>query len=447
MNDIIITDGLPEAWTLANTDKLKLDDANLINLAVGELALLGASQGTTLRAQTLELKKMVSSIDYVNDVLSDLSSGWNGETASLGFPDGSIGFSTYGYYFNNELGSDTGIQSQMLSATATMGQLGVQYGGYDAYSYTLLSGLGSGSITSRKFLIRPPYTGSISTSSDGPISLSSVTLNPSFSSLPLLEGQIYDLKPPDQIPGIPSPVTRYVYISPGSGQPPALYKSTFNIGGFNVGPLNGIAIPSSATELNNWQLQAGNSSNPEGLSSAQISINNTSVLTSTTELSPRTNTPPSTSDAILLGIVDPSSVTYDMAQYKATGVNGTVVSYQPYPPANVSIIDSSVLIPANVGKVFQRGSDAPVIIYADNFGRVNSATVSETTKYISNVSVDQLVKWRSQYAEKIILITQRSSNQLVFVNNLAQKYQYAFDAATNVLKAFTAMLTNAANNV
>ena len=97
MSNITITDGLPQAWTLANSDKLKLDEANLINLAVGQLALLGASQGTTLRAQTLELKNLIDGVNKVNsqlDLLGSVNSqpsSWSGNSVDWGFPDASIG--------------------------------------------------------------------------------------------------------------------------------------------------------------------------------------------------------------------------------------------------------------------------------------------------------------------------------------------------------------------
>lgn len=448
MSDITITDGLPEAWTLANTDKLKLDEANLINLAVGQLALLGASQGLVLREQTGVLKELIGSVDTVNDVLTSLGSGWSGETTNLGFPADAIGFSRFGDYHNLISGEDsTTTQSKMLTATTKMEQLGVQFGGYDAYSYRLTRNLNNPT-EQVLALTRPPFKGTVSVTTNGPISLSNVTLDAEFRNIPLVSGQILILKLPDLIPGLPGGEAKYIYTSINS-QPPALYRSTLTPGGIFVGDLSGLAIPSSSAELNNWELQAANSSNPGGLSSAQLSINNTASLTSTLQLAPRTNSAPAESNAVLLGIVDTSTVNYDSARYKAAGTNGAV-AYQPYPPTVVPVFDSSVLIPANVGKVFQTKDlalNTTQIIYSDNFGNVKSAVVSETTKYIYNISSDELSKWRSQYAEKIIVITQRSSDQQLFVTNLAQKYQYAFDAATYVLKAFTTMLNSAANNI
>ncbi len=457
MSDITITNGLPDdaPWIFANTDTSNLDQTNLINLAVGKLALLGASQGQTLQTQTGVLKELVGSVGIVNDVLTSLGSGWGGETTNLGFPAESIGFTNFGVYvtfregFPRPIPPDT--YANMISATEKMNQLGVQFGGFDAYSYTLHGSFG-GAYLERLVLTRPPYVGTItSTASVGAVSLSTVMLGAKFANLPLADGQVLLLTGPDDAPTFPGfpnePKTfTYVYYS-GS-----LYRENFNFQGTRIGTLTGMAIPSTAAELSNWELQAKNTNNLGGVSSAQLSINNTASLTSTFELAPRTNTSPADSDAILLGIVDASSLSYDMARYKAIGSNNEVfLAYQPYPPTVVSALnDSSLLITANVGKVFEQkiGSNSrTAIITADNYGRISFMDVSETTKYVSKASSDEILKWRSQYAEKIIIITQRSSDQQLFVTNLAQKYQYAFDAATYVLKAFTSALSSTANNI
>jgi hypothetical protein len=62
-------------------------------------------------------------------------------------------------------------------------------------------------------------------------------------------------------------------------------------------------------------------------------------------------------------------------------------------------------------------------------------------------SDDTLRSIRSQYADKIVIATQRSSQQQLFINSILQKFNYHFDAATNVLKAFNDLSNRMAGNI
>jgi len=444
MSDITITNGLPadSPWTLANSDASKLDQANLINLAVGQLALLGASQGLTLEKQTGVLKELIGGVDTVNKQLDFLSTPdvWSETTPDFGYPDSGIGVE-----INPELLKNQNLLTQIIDATTKMHSLNVFPRANDGFTYVLnippIFGPASNlSMISKKTISATSLTGKL------PESLLPSEIKFDNPSIKYYEGQIINIRTsPTSTP------SQYVF----------LFQVFLKIDG--GGPLNltmsskaDFIIPKNSDELFSWELQASHKIsqqfNPSGLSSAQLAMKNTLDLVSDLKiLAPNT-----------LPIPDPlvdnyptNSVTmkidagtnYDMAEYTVSiTINKKEIIYGYYPPNKVKDIDLSLLIDGNENKIFQDEKGAINYVYRNSDGNLSFAGVKAKLFFFKPTS-DQIISWKSQYAEKIIVITQRSSDQQLFVNNLAQKYQYAFDAATYVLKAFTAMLTSAANNV
>lgn len=435
MSNITITNGLPadSPWTLANSDVAKLDEANLINLAVGQLALLGASQGQTLQVQTGVLKELIGGVDTVNKQLDFLSTtnAWAGIPQDLGFPAASIGWTVPSS--STLLLADLSLIDQMISAKKLMDSLNITYstttsfgsfGAKSAIVYKLnLDGITKDAV-SLDFM-----TGVVFGDTSIPFPLSNINLNTMFNNSTINQGQIF-------------------FLSDNSG---SLNWYVYNAGSVrkltaapNLLPSNSFVIPQSEAQLQSWQIQAPNNT---GISSVQAAIKSSASLSSAVEIAvntlPQTAPPtkPPPSNAITMKIDDFNG--YDMAQYsQQNGGN----FYALYPPQKISEFSPDLEIPANIGKIFQGGSLTRVIT-VNRSGKIYQINCSVLQKFFFKPSSDQIVSWKGQYAEKIIVITQRSSDQQLFVTNLAQKYQYAFDAATYVLKAFTAMLSSAANNV
>lgn len=434
MSDIIITNGLPadSPWILANTDTSRLDEANLINLAVGQLALLGASQGATLQIQTGKLKELVGSVDKVNaqlDLLSSVNStpsSWSGNPADIGFPPESIGWKVPAS--TSLTANDIALVDKMITATSKIFDTNSLYlNEFDVvkFKYSLnINGIDQFYVSS------PIIGGRFELFSPDPPTIDSVIISdPNFVG-PIENGQIFSFIRDTSGTG------SYVYLS---GNFLLISEPIENVSDYFV-------IPQSNNQLQNYQMLV--SGNSAGKKSVEIAIESSNLLKSTVELAPNTlpqtdpPTDPPPSNAINMAI-DPGTA-FDMAKY--TTENSTVL-YAAYPPMKVKVIDSSVLVAANVGKVVLTDNNVSEYIYTDKYRVIQSVKISTTEPFFYKPTNDQIINWKGQYAEKIIVITQRSSDQQLFVNNLAQKYQYAFDAATYVLKAFTTMLNSAANNI
>ena len=65
-------------------------------------------------------------------------------------------------------------------------------------------------------------------------------------------------------------------------------------------------------------------------------------------------------------------------------------------------------------------------------------------KDLTNLQKSEIL---SQYSDKVVRITQRSSEQTTYVNALTQRYNYFYEAATNILKAFTNLWSSLVSNM
>ncbi len=118
-----------------------------------------------------------------------------------------------------------------------------------------------------------------------------------------------------------------------------------------------------------------------------------------------------------------------------------------YPPVQKSPTDTTL----NVGTFVQDPSDTAKKIY------LITGKEGTTNKYVEVQSVgepfnlrltqDNIVSIRGQYTEKITQMTQRTTEQQLFLNSLLQKHNYQLDAATNVLKAFNDLNNRLSNLV
>lgn len=150
-------------------------------------------------------------------------------------------------------------------------------------------------------------------------------------------------------------------------------------------------------------------------------------------------------------VKDEIKFTPDTVQWKDTKFN--VTGFAPYPvrdltgqPINIAtgeFLVNPALVP---GTLIKR---------QDKYFRVDSVTVSSSSGGIpasyrgsfSEVTLldppfklkmtsDDVKDIRSQYSEKLVQATQRSSEQQLFVNSLIVKRNYYYDAVSNVLKSF-----------
>ena len=103
----------------------------------------------------------------------------------------------------------------------------------------------------------------------------------------------------------------------------------------------------------------------------------------------------------------------------------------------------------DVGKFFQ-DPKSDKIIYIDNIGVDGKAVfsvVSSKELIIAQMTDDIKKALRGEYAEKQILLTQRSTDQTAFVTSITQRYTTFSDMASNLLKTLINFYNELARNL
>ena len=147
---------------------------------------------------------------------------------------------------------------------------------------------------------------------------------------------------------------------------------------------------------------------------------------------------------------------YDMTEYTTDGIstpvgtlNAGVTMFGDYPPIQDANFGSRIITTADVGKFFQNAEGT--IFYVDRQGPGAQFVVREaaygTTPYIASMPDDLKKTIRGEYAEKQILLTQRSTDQTLFVTSITQRYTTFSDTATNLLKTLVNFYNDLARNL
>jgi hypothetical protein len=125
------------------------------------------------------------------------------------------------------------------------------------------------------------------------------------------------------------------------------------------------------------------------------------------------------------------------------------VIYGAYPPVSPANFDLTKLTKADAKKIFQ-SPDSNNIYYIANVsdtGVVDYRLVTAKEPFISKMTDDIEKTLRGEYAEKQILLTQRSTDQTLFVTSITQRYTTFSDMATNLLKTLVNFYNDLARNL
>jgi hypothetical protein len=147
---------------------------------------------------------------------------------------------------------------------------------------------------------------------------------------------------------------------------------------------------------------------------------------------------------------------YEMTEYITDGLStpiGTptpyVTMFGNYPPLQEPNFGSRIITTADVGKFFQNAGGT--IFYVDRQGPGGQFVVREAlgtpTPYIASMPDDLKKTLRGEYAEKQILLTQRGTDQTLFVTSITQRYTTFSDTATNLLKTLVNFYNDLARNL
>ncbi len=127
----------------------------------------------------------------------------------------------------------------------------------------------------------------------------------------------------------------------------------------------------------------------------------------------------------------------DTFQWKYRDTHFVGGGFASYPPLAKAPTDKSLTI----GNFVQDPSDSQKRIYLIT-GKVGTTNIfTEVEKvggpFVLQLTKDTIIDVRGQYTEKITVMTQRTTEQQLFINSIMQRYNLYFDAATNAFKALT----------
>lgn len=208
---------------------------------------------------------------------------------------------------------------------------------------------------------------------------------------------------------------------PTSASVETLYRNVFTGELRLVGPSNaniaftntqGFVVPANQNELNYWFGQSG---------SARLIATNTQLL----------------ADGVKMPIAP------DTFQWKYKDFTGG--GFGNYPPikglpSDVNLAVGSLVEDSNVGKIYfisGKLSGANTFVEVEKVG----------DPFVLRLSNENLLSIRGQYTERIAQMTQRTTEQQLFLNSLLQRFNLYFDAASNALKAFSDLNSKLSNSI
>ena len=448
MPNIVITEGLDTPWTLDKTESditaaTDLTSINLANQTVGTLAYTASQLFGSLKTEKSNLDNIVDAIELINEEIAvwpERIAKWDGLFTGLDNVDMNViplRDSRFGLYIATAIDvTETDLSKATLSPLSFNGQL-LTTAELDRNRKIIDS---VSILISTKPLLE---TQNFNNSRTG----AAILFPPEASPIGKASWSIFEAKIIEgTTPGTGGNSGDLVVYRDQSGNPTS-YEFVGN-GRLALTPdqVQLFFIPKDAAERDLMQAAA----NGTTLIEATNALINTTGLPSGVE-------PPVT----LLG---PSvekyydTARYEMTEYIRDGSsvipvpNSSVTMYGSYPPLQKPDLDLSKITAADVNKFYQRPGEDTIYFIAEvrMNGQVVVREASElfgTTKFISNMSDDVKKALRGEYAEKQILLTQRSTDQTLFVTSITQRYTTFSDMATNLLKTLVNFYNDLARNL
>lgn len=389
MTDIVITSGLEAPYTIPYTDPNK--EQSLRNLLIAKFAFLGSEAGVQLKNQTLEMQKIVDSVNYVSDILDKIKSPvvWSDKpNLTLNLND-QIGVSPIEYANGPKVDFD-----RFIEATKILKDSGLDFGLSTNYIFT------------RQI---------------GSLVFSQVLENTAIKKISnLTEAAALSVTYPNLIftfDAIDSPIAKY-FLYEGNTRLPISRPEPF-------------VIPQSNGELSIWEQYP---SILEAFNNTKNFLLNESVL-----YSPGGDNPDPTS------IINAKiNVNANMAMVKDL-MDGAI----PYAFKKISPTDKFTQDIHTVFTLTDDTNSPPTYYFSAGNGIVNELNPSSFSviPFIYKPTAEDVLSWRSQFAEKQVQLSQKSATLQNFLNEIIQIYNYTFEAATNLLRAFSSLLSDVSRNL
>ena len=437
MPNIIITEGLDTPWELANTepeitDATDLASINLANQVVGTLAYTASQLFGSLKTEKNNLDNTVDAIELINEEIAlwpERIAKWDGQPAVLDKVDPSMltkPLTIPVLPLANDI-TETDLSTATIdnSSSLTATQADIDKARKIRDSIVEL-------IAAKPLLdaqnLKYSRTGAA-------ILLPQGTLNSDKAAWFIYEPKLIE----GTTPGTSGSLGDLVVYRDQSGNPTS-YEFVGN-GRVTLTPdqVKLFFIPKDAAERDLMQTAAN----------GPTLIEATNALINTTGL-PSGVTPPVTT-------LGPSvEKYYDVAKY-TTVVPGYRPPFSPppetiygaYPPLSPATFDLTKLTKADEKNFQDPGSRNIyyIVEVGDTGGVIDYRFVRTKEPFISKMPDDVKKALRGEYAEKQILLTQRSTDQTLFVTSITQRYTTISDMATNLLKTLVNFYNDLARNL
>ena len=448
MPNIVITEGLEKPWELADTETnitatTNLEDLNLVNQTVGQLAYASSQLLTGLKTEKDNLDKIVDAIESITaeiELFPERIAKWSTPPQTV-ITDNSAGFA---YQYPVQV-----IASKAQSSIADLATISPKdFLGSSSleverqYVSTLLELINAKPLldaagvdyrfSPERYLVNAP----IDPSDPGSAFGTWVTVPTVREGLHPAQGWPGDLYVVRDLQGKPE---YYDFMHPESLSPnaPWIRIPASNVYSFHA--------PRDYNDLTKWR---------EVLQEYFL-FENTMTLANKTGL-PVGVTPPVTTLGVNLDKYC-DAARYVMKEFEQYG--GTrnlknpsdIIMYGSYPPVERNPLDLSKITTSDIDKFFQESGSKSVYYIVDvkTDGTV-VFRVGEATPYIKNaekLTEDVRKSLRGEYAEKQILLTQRSTDQTAFVTSITQRYTTFSDLASNLLKTLINFYNELARNL
>jgi hypothetical protein len=445
MPNIVITEGLDTPWELKDTESnitaaTDLTSINLANQTVGTLAYTASQLFASLKTEKSNLDNIVDAIELINEEIAlwpERIAKWDTVSSELDKVDMSvipIRDPLYGISIAiaNDI-TDTDLSKATVNPQKFDGTLLTQ--AEQERNRKIIDSVAT-LISAKPSLESQNY----SNSRIG----AAILLPPEFS--PIDKASWFILEPKlveGTTPGTGGSRSDLVVYRDQSGQPIS-YEYIGNARAtLTPEQVKFFFIPKDAAERDLMQ-DAINS---------QTLIEATNSLINATGLPSGVTPPVTTLGASVEKYYDKAR--YEMTEYTTNGLSTPIGTPNPYvtmsgdyPPIQEPNFGSRIITTSDVGKFFQNAGGT--IFYVDRQGPGTQFVVREalsTTPFIANMTDDLKKTLRGEYAEKQILLTQRSTDQTLFVTSITQRYTTFSDMATNLLKTLVNFYNDLARNL
>ena len=430
MPNIIITEGLDTPWELQNTESeitaaTDLESINLANQVVGTLAYTASQLFSSLKTEKNNLDNIVDAIELINEEIAlwpERIAKWDAASRDIEKIDLSLFPSNFKY---QPLAAARDINDNTLS-TATVSLQGLEKN--------------QNALDATKALIaaKPLLDAqNVSYSRMGAVILFPIDPTQNYNAAVFL----FDTKVVEgTTPGTGGNDGDLVVYHDSSGKPTS-YEYVFDGGrtAVDASRVSTFFIPKDAAERDSMQAAINGSALIEA----------TNALINTTGL-PSGVTPPVTTLGLSVEkYYDTAKYTTVEPGYRPPFSPPPETVYGAYPPLLRADFDLTKLTKADVGKIFQTSDSNNIYYIADvsDTGVVDYRFVRTQEPFINKMTDDIKKSLRGEYAEKQILLTQRGTDQTLFVTSITQRYTTFSDMATNLLKTLVNFYNDLARNL